>query len=398
MFTQIISAKTLYDVMSQEEHRNYCRGKDREAVMAEIQSICVEKIYNNALCFNLKMQDKLCINAHSDVSMEHLCQDLLIRKLSANIMHTYRLKPTNRNLIVRQINQLLESETPLCVMRKDVRHFFESVDPHKVLTKLRKDGRVALQTIQLCESLIKAAEAIGAEGTPRGLAISSALTEFLMHKFDHTFTKLHDTLLYNRYVDDIIMISTSRCDMNRVQQLVDESLKALELEENTDKQSTLNYDEWQSGKQFEYLGYSFQKAITGVKVSIAEKKLKRIKTRITRAFIDFTKTGDEQMLFDRMQFLACISYVKSSSLRKVKVGLPANYSATTDSESFKEIDTYYQNTLHCKNTAFGRTLQARLSPIYKNKLNRISFSHCNDFRIRRKFSGARMHKLKDCWR
>lgn len=398
MYSQIISAKTLYDVMSQEEHRNYCSGKDKEEIMAEIQSICVDKIYNNVFRFNLKKQGELCVNAHSDVSMEHLCQDLLIRKLSANIIHTYRLKPNNRNLIVRQVTQILKSDTPLCIMRKDVRHFFESVNPKKVLMKLRREGRLALQTILLCEILIKDAEAIGVEGVPRGLAISSAFTEFLMHKFDYTFTKLPDTLLYNRYVDDIILISTSRCDIHQVQTLVDESLKLLELEENADKQSTLTNDDWLTGTKFEYLGYSFQHSGKGIEISIAENKLRRIKTKITKAFKDFIKTGDEQMLFDRMQFLSCVSYVKSSALRKVMVGLPANYSATNNIESFKEIDKYYQNILHCKNGAFGHILQARLTPLYKAKLNRISFAHCYNSRTKRKFSGARIHKLKDCWR
>lgn len=398
MYSQIISAQSLYAVMTQEEHRNYCHGKDKETLLGEILSTCVDKIYDGSYSFSLALQDDLCINAHPYGSIEHLCQDLLIRKLSANIMHSYRLKPTNRNLIVRQIKQMLDTKTPVCIMRKDVRHFFESVNPNQIMTKLRKDGRVTCQTIQLCESLMCQATNLGAVGVPRGLALSSALTEFLMHKFDHTFTKLPDTLLYNRYVDDIIMISTCRCDLDAVQMLVDESLQTVGLEENKDKSYSLPYAEWLAGKGFEYLGYTFVHTDNGVKVRIAEKKLKRIKTRITLAFKDFVKTGDEQMLFDRMQFLSCVSYVKSSSLRKVKVGLPANYSATTGCDSFKEIDNYYQNILHCKNGAFGHKLQTSLSPGFRDKLERISFVHCYEFRIRRKFSGARMHKLKDCWR
>lgn len=40
-------------------------------------------------------------------------------------------------------------------MRKDVHHFFESVNQNKVLMNLRNDGRVSLQTIQLCAILMK---------------------------------------------------------------------------------------------------------------------------------------------------------------------------------------------------------------------------------------------------
>lgn len=398
MYSQIISAQTLYAVMTQEEHRNYCHGKDKDTLLGEIQSTCVDKIYDGSFSFSLAVHDDLCINDFPYGSIEHLCQDLLIRKLSANIMHSYRLKPTNRNLIVRQIKQLLDTQTPLCIIRKDVRHFFESVNPNQILTNLRKDGRVTSQTIRLCDILMRQASGLGTIGVPRGLAISSALTEFLMHKFDHTFTKLPDTLLYNRYVDDIVMINTSRCNMDAVQVLFEDSLTAMGLEENKDKGCSLSNAEWLAGLGFEYLGYTFTHTDNEIKVRIADKKLKRIKTRISLAFKDFVKTGDEQMLFDRMQFLSCISYVKSSSLRKVKVGLPANYSATTDSDSFKEIDIYYQNILHCKNGTFGHNLQLALSALYRDKLKRISFAHCYESRIRRKFSGARIHKLKDCWR
>ena len=241
--------------MTQEEHRNYCHGKNKEELLTEIQSICIDKIYNGSYSFYFTLYKNRCINAHPYGSIEHFCQDLLMRKLSANIMHSYRLKTTNRNLIVRQITQLLDSDVPLCIMRKDVRHFFESVDPQKVMMRMRADGRVAMQTIQLCDMLLKEAASLGTQGVPRGLSISSAMTEFLMHKFDYTFTKLSDTLLYNRYVDDIIMISTSRWDMEAVQRLVDESLGAIGLVENKDKCYSLTYDEWKSGVDFEYLTY-----------------------------------------------------------------------------------------------------------------------------------------------
>lgn len=397
MYSQIISAQSLFAVMTQKEHRNYCHGKDKETMLVEIQKVCVDKIYDGSYHFNLTFNEEFCTNAHPSGSIEYLCQDLLIRKLSVNILRSYRLKPTNRKLVISQIKQLLDTETHLCIIRKDVRHFFESVDPNIVLLNMRKDGRVTLQTIQLCDMLMQCAAKLGVRGVPIGLSISSALSELLMHRFDYTFTKLPDTLLYSRYVDDIIMISTRNCDIEAVQKLVDESLCAIGLEENEDKRCTLTCEDWNKGVEFEYLGYSFVRNGKRVKISISEKKLKKIKTRITLAFKDFVKTGDERMLFDRMQFLSCVSCVSSSSLNLVRVGLPANYSATTDSDSFKIIDIYYMNILHCKNGSFGHDLQTKLSALYKDKLNRISFVHCYEHRIRRKFSVTRIHDLNRCW-
>lgn len=71
--------------------------------LEEIQSSCVDKIYNGGYRLKLKYGNNLCTNAHPCGSIEHLCQDLLIRKLSVNIMHSYKLKSMNRNLIVRQL-------------------------------------------------------------------------------------------------------------------------------------------------------------------------------------------------------------------------------------------------------------------------------------------------------
>lgn len=398
MYSQIISAKTLYALMTQQEHRTYCRGKNKEYMIDAIQNICVNKIYDDSYHFNLARQGNLCINAHPYGAIEHLCQDLLIRKLSKNIMHTYGLKTTNRNLVILQIKQLLESNIPLCIMRKDVRNFFENVSTTMILSELKKEGRITLQTIQLCEALLTETDSKGVKGVPRGLAISSAMTEFLMRKFDHTFTKIPDILLYNRYVDDIILINTNQCSISEIQDLVDDSLGVIKLQENTDKKNSLTNQDWIDGKKFEYLGYSFQYSNKSPTVCIANKKLNRIKTKITKAFKDFIKTGDEKLLFDRMQFLACISYIKNSSLRKIKVGLPANYSFVTTDESFKKIDIYYQRILHSKRGNFGKNLQKRLTETYKDKLSRISFVHCYKGQIKRRFSATRMHQLKNCWR
>lgn len=397
MYSQIISAQSLYAVMTQKEHRNYCHGLDKDKLLNEIQRICVDRVYDGGYRFCFTVQGGMCTNALPSGSIERLCQDLLIRKMSINILRSYRLKPSNRNLVIRQIKQYLDSQIPLCIMRKDVHHFFETINPQDVLLKLSRDGRVALQTIQLSQMLLNEAASKGVLGMPRGLAISSSLTEFLMHRFDYTFTKVPGVLFYKRYVDDIIIIGTDSCNMNYVQELVNSSLAALNLEENKDKRYSLTGEDWLSGRDFEYLGYNFSYN-KRLKVRIAEKKLNKIKTRITLAFKDFVKTGDERMLFDRIQFLACASYIQSSSLYKIKIGVPINYSAVTNSDSFKAIDKYYQNVLHCKNGLFGRELQAKLTSVYRIKLSKISFAHCYEYHIKRKFSVAQMNKIKNCWR
>lgn len=400
MIRRIITVESLKGVMTQREYRDYCSGLSKEEVLEQIKSICVDKVYDGSYAFNIKVDGNVFMNGHPRKSMEFLCQNLLIRKLNQNILRAYRLKVVDRRKIINQIKQLLHTDLPMIIMRKDVHHFFESVNPNKILERLEEDGRIPQQSLALLHTLLGTTKDLGAECVPRGLAISSGLTEFYMRKFDYEFIRHEDVMLYSRFVDDMLFVCTSNVEVNEIQAMADGSFNRLGIEENLKKKQTVTKEEWESGVSFDFLGYQFSHEKKGVTINVASNKRNKIKTKIVLAFKQFIKDKDGKMLVERMRYLTCVSSIKSPSLRNVLIGTPANYYAVNGEESLKELDTFYRGLLSCKNGAFGTKLQVlfRSTPCLLERLRSINFVDSFNKKRRAQFSPTRMHQINSCWR
>lgn len=396
--SSIITVDTLKRVMTQKEYRDYCSGLSKEEVSARIQAVCVEKVYDGTYTFSIKEIDGVFMNAHPKGNMEYLCQNLLIRKLNQNIMKAYRLKVVDRGKMVNQLKQLLQCEMPLQILRKDIHHFFESTSPLKVMDSLKSDGYVTRQTQMLIERLLSQTTAMGANGLPRGLSISSGLTEFYMRKFDYEFIRHEGLLLYCRFVDDMLFVCTENVDVQDIQDKVNLAFQRLGYEENTKKEQTITISDIKNGKTFDFLGYRFgwnKKAV----VNIADLKIKKIKTRTVIAFKQFLKNKDEDLLLARMKYLTCVSSIESPALKDIRIGTPSNYIAVNDDISLKELDTFYRGLVACGNGKFGIELQTLIhsNPTFEKKLKAISFTNSFNNRRRVSFSVSDINRINACW-
>jgi len=384
--------------MTQKEHRDYCSGLSKEDVLAQIQTICVDKVYDGTYTFNIKNIDGVFMNACRRNSMEYLCQNLLVRKLNQNIMRAYRLKVVDRRKIIDQLKQILQYEIPIQVLRKDVHHFFESVKPSKVIQLLRNDGRMTQQTQDLVEKLLLQTTDLGAQGLPRGLSISSGLSEFYMRKFDYEFIRHEGMLLYCRFVDDMLFVCTPHVKVEDIQLKVGKAFLRLDLIENTSKKQTLSSLDLEKEQTFDFLGYKFGKKKKGV-IGIAEAKLNKIKTRIVISFKQFINDKDGKLLVERMKYLTCMSSIESPALKNIQIGLPSNYVSLNEDKSLNDLDTFYRGLIACKNGKFGKDLQSIFSTdaVLKRKLQSINFK--NSFHKKRKvnFSASRIHQINECW-
>lgn len=396
--SSIITVETLKRVMTQKEYRDYCSGLSKEETSTQIQTVCVDKVYDGTYTFSIKEDDGVFMNAHPKGSMEYLCQNLLIRKLNQNIMRAYRLKVVNRGKMVNQLKQLLQCEMPLQVLRKDIHHFFESTPPSEVMEFLKSEGHVTRQTQLLIEQLLSQTTGMGASGLPRGLSISSGLTEFYMRKFDYEFIRHEGLLLYCRFVDDMLFVCTENVNVQDIQEKVDAAFKRLGYEENTKKKQTITISELKTGKTFDFLGYKFgwsKKAF----VNIADVKVKKIKTRMVIAFKQFLKDKDEYLIVMRMKYLTCVSSIESPALKDIRIGTPSNYIAVNDDKSLKELDTFYRGLVACRKGRFGTELQTLFhsNPTSEKKLKAINFTNSFSNRRRVSFSASELNKINKCW-
>ena len=396
MYSQLFSSYNLYSCTTQSERRNGRLNKEEFAEKADL--IIGENINEGSYNFNIKQRWDLFLNSHPKGSMESLCQDLVLRKLYNNIKRIYGIEQSNRNQIVKQMVSLLTDEACKWVVRLDIRHFYESIERERLINRFVEDGRLNYQSIYLLKNLFSNSSISKMKGLPRGLNISSVMSELYMKYFDLEIRRMDGVFYYARFVDDIIIFCSSRNSQENVWKNVPELLGKLGLKLNESK--SYRWDNKQKEFNLTYLGYTFipkEKHI--IEIAIADKKVNVIKTRITKSFVRFAKDGNFKDLKNRIKFLTGnITINNPSTLLPIRIGIYFNYNMITSKTSLYELDKYYQRLLHCKTGHLGLKLKKKISVNQLKELSKYSFVFGFEKHVRHYFTSATIADITNCWR
>jgi len=396
MYSQSFSPYNLYSCANQSERRN--SGLSKDDFVQKVKSCVGNSIDEGTYQFKIRMFGDLYLNDYPKSSIDFLCQDLVLRKLYSNIKRIYGVEQSNRNQIVKQMFSLLKEESSKWVVRLDIRHFYESIDRSRLVERFIEDGRLNYQSISLLRNLFAHPIIAAEDGLPRGLSISSVMSELYMKYFDLDIRRMEGVFYYARFVDDIIVFCNSQKAQENVWAKIPMMLKNIGLQLNESK--SYKWSDQQNAIRLIYLGYIFiPKEKNDFEVAIADKKVNVIKTRITKSFVRFAKDGDFEMLKNRIKFLTGnITLPSPSTLLPIKVGIYFNYKFATDKTALKELDKYFQKLLHCKTGRLGSRLAVQMTAIQREELTKYSFvfgfeNHVNHF-----FTSAKLADITDCWR
>jgi hypothetical protein len=250
------------------------------------------------------------------------------------------------------------------------------------------------------------------------------MAELYMRKFDSIVQSINSVYYYARYVDDIIIFTL--CDPKKTISIVKSNLP-YGLALNPKKFRTtyvpckkLYYPPGEmcikesykrcthKEKGIEFLGYKLnfdcsiidRRKITkpkDVQVSIASNKVKKIKTRITRAFIDYTKNKDFELLEQRIKFLTGNFKLHSKTRDSfIMSGIYYNYPLLSDpKKEMDKLDFFLKNIIFGKKNIFWGRLT--LTKKQKRYLAKFTFSTGYTKRITHKFTQQEICKIKECW-
>lgn len=339
---------------------------------------------------------------------------LIERSLTSNLKSISGKIAPDRTSIVENLKLLLMEGVPYRIYRWDIRKFFESFDSEEIKKFIDQINNLSPKNKILLCSLLEKHKDLGGTGSPRGLSLSSVLTELMMCEFDSKTFAHSDTFFYARYVDDIIVITSAKENSQNFRQLAEKNLpKGLQFNELKSQESKAIGKSLTSKKQtdefiysFEYLGYKISiKNKTDknkhriIDVDMADKKVERYKKRLSRAFYDFAKTGNTELLIDRLRFLTKNFKVYNQHLERTKLsGIYYNYPAIQGNMSnLKNLDGFI------KALVLGR--KGRLSTLLSSKLNSRLRSRilANSFVRGYKniafvtFTPERIGEIKRCW-
>lgn len=329
---------------------------------------------------------------------------LVLRKLNDNIKKLYKDEQSNRRIIISQIKTLLEESCPFWILKTDISSFYESINRLRITEKFKNNSMLSYQSLYLLNRLFSNNLLETNTGVPRGLNISATLSEIYMRKFDKWIRRCEGVYYYARFVDDIIIFTNSEKSISYISENLD--LKLNEFAEGliSNKIKTDNFDGSliKPNKPLEYLGYKFTKSINkknvNLKVTIADKKIEKIKTRIILSFLDFIKNKDFTLLENRMKFLTGnYSIRKSIDGNDLRAGIYYNYLHVNDFSIFEELNLFYRKALFSRNKKFGNKLSIALNLVQKEKLNKYCFKTGFQEKIYNSFTSEQMSKVISCW-
>lgn len=280
---------------------------------------------------------------------------IVIQSLNYTLINKFRIQFGSRKDITESIIRKLRDTSEYTILRLDIKMFFDSIPTNKLLHTFKTSNLITFQEYHLLKGLLSQQNI----GIPQGLSISSALSEIYLENFDYFLKHIHPQLnYYSRYVDDILLIfngKISEKEINLIREHISEYAYrqfGLELHSSSDKYS-LSYFDFKNGNVFEYLGYTYSKNSSVLKIDIANKKVKKIQAQITRAFISFSKDKNYNLLYHRIRLLlGSYSFIKRKGKFKInkppyfypihiKCGLIENYIYINTDDALRRINTHF---------------------------------------------------------
>ncbi|AWF82009.1 hypothetical protein BTJ40_14885 [Microbulbifer sp. A4B17] len=411
MFDQSFNRATIWN---QLRYRDFVRHGDRLLGQSKIDIIdsAVDKA-RQGFSAPISLSSQF-VGRQAVFTLSDLAEDLILRKVSQNLSKLTHAKQSDRNQIIATLKLVLEESVSYRVYKLDIKSFYESINVENLLERLRLNMAVSRPTYKVAKSFFDFLVAADVPGLPRGLALSATLSEIVMHDFDERVRSLPNVFFYNRYVDDIVLITDSLEDIGWFSSKISSLLPPdLVLNNSKTKLIDLPYVKPSStqnlgGQSFDYLGYSF--LIYGsqakgeprkVIVDIADKKVKKIKTRCSLAFLDYLRTRNFSLLECRIKFLAS-NYAIYDPDKKISrlAGIYYNYREVSPgySKSIKALDSFLKAIVLANRTKISKSLSSVLTQKDKRSILKYSFKGGFNSKAIYSYSSSELEKIVRCWK
>lgn len=395
------------------------KEKKAEVLTAEME-VLADEVNSRTFAFN--------INANVFEGKEEFILDdsmaalYAMKQLLHNIKRTFKIEMTSRHQILSSIKMLLNMKMPIYVIRTDISKFFESIPQERLLKKVLDNSLLSYKSKAFIKGVIGEYERIkdttlvaSGLGVPRGIGISSMLSEIYMKDIDSMLRSRREVIYYTRYVDDIFMIMTSLEDFKTIDDyyanMEEMFLKfGLSLKPKTDSKCQLvNFSPKVrfSPVSFDYLGYKLNMKHGGrekdplkTEYSLSDKKKIKIDERINNAFIHFENLSKVDIKAARKDLLDSLNFITgnfrlSNAKHCAKVGLYYNNDLLDDVSEFNDYTTRLHTHVINPHTGSFRTVVERQAYIdaLKSKIGRIDFKTRWENKTMYDFSVARIAEI-----
>ena len=386
---------------------------DKGSLLASALTFATES-QSNAEYSVHDIRGKTCISYATHES--HLVHRVIARYLARR----FRVNPPSREYIVRAVLESLTDSTPMWVVRRDLSAFYETVPTILLKERLLHDTALP-NVIRRHLRQIFSTHCDPERGLPRGIGLAAVLAELAMNEFDQEAQSLRGVYRYFRFSDDILVFTYEKPD--QVVDCLSKMVANMGMTFNEKKSDVIECAASKTGEPkvvtLDYLGYKFacsnhayDRKPREVQVSISDRKLAKIKTRVILALREFRKYKKPFLLLRRLQYLSGNYQFerydpKRNGVYPVYAGIYYNYrhcgvyrpakAAEYDCRELKALDGFFHSLLWSKASEFHADVSA-LPSTWRERLRRLSFYHGYHKRFMHRFPKGQIAELAKAWK
>jgi hypothetical protein len=341
---------------------------------------------------------------------------IVLRGLNVTVRRATRLKPADRDTIIRRLATVLGEGVEHREYKFDIKSFFESLDTKSLAADMASVTAIPRSAVRVLENYFTELEGRGIKGLPRGISLSATLSEWALSNFDKKISSLPDVYFNARYVDDIVIVTGARETPGQFIKKIKSLLAPLKLELNPDKTQQIHIPGPPQASstnrvvgQFDYLGYSFavheakrapdRRFYREVDVSIAKTKIARLKSRLCLAVCAFLADGSIGDFERRLQLLTGNYNLRDFvNGRQRNTGLYCNYRRANTSEGLKEIDAFFRSLVVGGRSRLAKRLSQKVPIGLRRSLLKYNFVRSFNEQVFYNFTLAEIAELRRCWR
>jgi hypothetical protein len=396
---QNFTGKSLLRLTSIKDIIKFKLGRKRSEYLEKLELVA-KKIVDDGCDFSdLSFYEKKGKKIFKPLSLESVYS---LRRVNKILGRIYKVKQADRDTITKQISSLISDTSHYTIIKGDIKSFYESIPRNLVIAKVESNRILSYHNRRIIRQVFSCASVSGAIGLPRGISISSSLSELYIREFDRYVRALDGVYYYARYVDDFVIFCHARsddilCDIER-------KLKHLDLNLNYKKIKKVGSEQlFNRTERLSFLGYEhFLDIDSSVKIRISRNRIRKIKTRIVLSFLDYAKNKDTALLSLRIKFITGNYLIRESTRTNdeshgLMAGFYYNNKTVSDPQQIQELDSFLMKLCRSKRGSIYRSIGATDMHTACIATQGISFN--KGFNQRKVYAIAKTEfsRIKNCW-
>ena len=351
--------------MSLENIKGIIRKIDYTLTETQIDNWCIacrSAIQNETYNFSSfsrevysQFRKKRVIYSFPKLSIENMLSHYLKHQLD----RAFQIKYASRSKIINLLFNTLvaiKNMNDFVIVRADFKSFFDSVKSEDVYKRYILPSILKREDKQLLEKYVKNFKYCYA-----GLCLSNGMTEIVCKDFDIALKARlseYGVFFYERYVDDMLIMFNKYISEDTIRSIIKETIIEVfdscpvRLSSSPGKFSYISRRNLVQSQSFNFLGYEFfilktvndkGDEIIKFEYGIAEKKRIKYSNMIERAFIEYKRTGNNELFRQRLKIFSSrvviARQVLGSSFDWLTKGVIANYNELQNVYDYLNTDT-----------------------------------------------------------